>query len=171
MYDPLPPLTSKPMRRNLCESLQFRLSALQAGVWPPNWAVIQAKVAVYTTPELPKTPPSYQQASQNLSNWKPRLDAILSSPSKAQFSQTFAQVQVELIESNLLQTEYAQIAAHVIEQKKRKTRSRKSIQKGGVLSVQEARVLQAKKQAADLALIQKRENRAYKRLQVVERNA
>lgn len=40
-----------------------------------------------------------------------------------------------------------------------------------MLSVQEARVLQAKKQAADLALIQKRENRAYKRLQVAERNA
>ena len=75
-----------------------------------------------------------------------------------------------MIESSLLRTEYAQIAAHVTEQKKRKTRSRKSVQKGGVLSVQEARVLQAKKQAANLALIQKRENRAYKRLQVAERN-
>jgi hypothetical protein len=110
-----------------------------SGIWPANYEKIKEKVAVYAKPNILETPKQAFQASQDLSNWSQRIEEILSSPSRQRWTSSLVKIQVQLTESMLVHSELTQITSVMIEQRQRKVRSRKSIQKGGAVSVEQAR--------------------------------
>jgi predicted Ser/Thr protein kinase len=75
-------------------------------------------------------------------------------------------VQAQLTESTLLMSQLDQITTQVSEQKKRKIRSRKSLQKGGVYSVSQAHSAIAEKERKEQKKRAEKEARAFKKLQV-----
>lgn len=94
---------------------------------------------MYAKPENLETPQQAFQASQDLSNWNERIEETLSSPSRQRWTSSVTKIQVQLTESTLVHSELTQITAMMIEQRERKVISRKSIQKGGPITVEQAR--------------------------------
>src|ERR1700716_255881 len=139
-----------------------------SGIWPANYEKIEKKVAMYAKPELLETPKQANQASQDLSNWSQRFESILSSPSRQRWTSSYTEIQVQLTESTLVQLELTQITAKMTEQRQRKVRSRKSIQKGGAVTVEQARKKISEKKAKEEAIEQAREIRERKRMVNIE---
>jgi len=137
----------------------------ESGMWPPNFSIIEKKIAVYAPPR-PSTPLPHIHASHQLIDWNHRFQNILSSPSAHKWEESYSLVQAQLIESSLLLSELKQITTQVSEQKKRRLRSRKSIQKGGVYSVSKAHSAIADKERREQKKSAEKEARVFKRLQV-----
>jgi len=78
-------------------------------------------------------------------------------------------VQAQLTESTLLLSELKQITTQVSDQKKRRIRSRKSLQKGGSYSVAKAHRAIAEKKSKEQKKSAEKEARAFKKLQNTER--
>jgi hypothetical protein len=140
-----------------------------AGIWPPNYEKIQEKVAIYAKPEVLETPQRAFQASYDLSTWSQTFDKILSSPSRQKWASSYTEIQTQLTEAELFQSELVQITTIMTEQRQRKVRSRKSIQKGGAITVEHARQRIYEKKVKEQLLEEAREKRERTRMVNVER--
>ena len=78
-------------------------------------------------------------------------------------------MQAQLTENSLLLSQLDKITTQVSEQMKRKVRSRKSIQRGGIYSVSKAQRAIAEKEAKEQKKRVEKEARAFKKLQNIER--
>ena len=139
-----------------------------SGIWPANYEKIEKKVAVYAKPELLETPRQAIQASQDLSCWSQRFKEILSSPSHQRWTSSYTEIQIQLTESTLVHSELTQITAVMTEQRQRKVRSRKSIQKGGAVTVEQARKKIHDKKVKEQVKEQAKEMRERKRMLNIE---
>jgi len=109
----------------------------ESGMWPLSFSIIEKKIAVYAEPRL-STPLPHTIASLELIGWNQKFQDVLSSPSARKWEQSYSQVQAQLTKNSLLLSQLDKITTQVSEQMKRKVRSRKSIQKGGIYSVSKA---------------------------------
>ena len=137
----------------------------ESGMWPPSFSVIEKKIAVYAPPRL-STPPPHLDAGLQLIEWNLKFQEVLSSPSASKLETSYSAVQAQLIETSLLLSELKQVTIQVSDQKKRRLRSRKSLQKGGVYSVSKAHLVIAEKERKEQQKSAEKEVRAFKRLQV-----
>jgi len=135
----------------------------ELGMWPLNFSIIEKKIAVYAPPWL-TTPPPHVKVMKDLTEWNHRIQDLLSSPSAEKWEQSYSQVQAQLVENTLLQHQLEHITTQVSEQKKRKIRSRKSLQKGGVYLVSQAHAVIAEKERKEQKKRVEKEEKAFKRL-------
>jgi hypothetical protein len=98
--------------------------------------------------------------------WNHKFQEVLSSPSGHKWEKSYSEVQAQLTESSLLLSELKQITTQVSDQNKRKLRSRKSLQKGGVYSVSKAHSAIADKKRKEQQKSAEKEAGASKRLQI-----
>lgn len=98
--------------------------------------------------ELPKLPGTYFNCQRGLGEWVDRAENF-SPSSKIRFQQWAKEAQVCLAQAELQQETYQNIQTRIQEDKKRKSKSRRVIQKGGIITVEAAR--QRKKEKEDKA--------------------
>ena len=139
-----------------------------SGIWPPNYEKIEKKVAIYAKPAHLETPRQAIQASQDLSNWSQRFEEILSSPSRQKWTSSYMEIQTQLTETELFRSELTQITMVMTEQRQRKVRSRKSIQNGGAITVEQARKKIHEKIVKEEAREEAKEKRERRRMLSIE---
>jgi len=98
--------------------------------------------------ELPKLPGTYFNCQRGLGEWVDWAENFCPS-SKIRFQQGAKEAQVCLAQAELQQETYQNIQTRIQEGKRRKSKSRRVIQKGGIITVEAAR--QTKKEKEDKA--------------------
>ena len=94
--------------------------------------------------ELPVLPSTYFECQRGMGEWIDKAETF-SPSSKARFQQWAKGTQICLAEGQLQEESYRAIQSKIQEQEKRKTKSRRSIQAGGMISVEGARKKRAEK--------------------------
>src|ERR1700722_16877935 len=124
---------------------------------------------IYDKPEkapevkLPTTPKTFAHAEIGLREWTDRIPDLLSSPSIRRFN-SFVKGTSEVLASGYLKEwEYKILSDRVAEQQKKKKRSRRVIQKGGVLHVGEAWAQIAERDRKEAEEIQRKADFAAKK--------
>lgn len=119
-----------------------------SGIWPINCKAALKKMKVYSKPELetalelptiPSTPATFSQSELGLRRWTERVPDLLSSPSRKDFRSWAKGTEEILVGGDLKDLEHNILVQRVEEQNKKKTTSRQVVQKGGALTVVEAR--------------------------------
>lgn len=88
--------------------------------------------------ELPILPSTYFDCQKGMGEWVDKAETF-SPSSKARFQQWAKGTEICLAEGQLQAETYRTIQSRIQEQEKRKVKSRRSIQKGGLLTVEQAR--------------------------------
>jgi len=139
-----------------------------SGIWPIDREEALSKLQKYSAPqqaeiggELPSV--TLQQTESQLNEWKARIPLLLSSPSRRRYSDFIAGTEQVLAKAQLTKLDLGLATRRETEQRKKQATSRRTIQKGGHLSVEEGRAkidqkaqLAAEKAAAKVARAQKK---------------
>jgi hypothetical protein len=139
----------------------------KAGVWPINSEIALAKMKLYQPPtkppelKLPCTPTRGIHAEQLLQEIELRLEEtteLRSSPLRRKMKSTFRGARNILINSELVGRELDILTEKVIKQQKARTTksNRRSIQKGGVLTVKDATRKIKERDDLEKALLEKK---------------
>ena len=104
----------------------------------------------YQLPKL-KPPTSYDECRFQLQELDPKIQAGISSPTRAKYSITIQATNVFLMQGSLHEMEIAQAHTGAVETHKRKLQARKSLQKGGSLLASDAlqKIKDKKRKEAD----------------------
>ena len=149
----------------------------KAGLWPLSCKQTLAQMKLYSrqlqapklpTPPPPATPQKFAHAERGLQHWDTRIPELLSSPSRQQFNSWSRGTQAVLAGGYIKDMELEQLLDRVQAQQKAKARSRKSLQKGGQLTVAEAKQKIKEKLAKEQALLQAQKDRQIKKLRKAE---
>jgi len=147
-----------------------------SGIWPVDREEALSKLQKYSAPQQPEIAgelPSVtlQQTESQLNEWKARIPVLLSSPSRRRYSEFIARTEQVLAKAQLTELDLGLATCRETEQRKKQATNRRTVQKGGHLSVEEARdkidqkaQLAAQKAAAKVA-------RAHKKLQTAAKQA
>jgi len=112
--------------------------------------------------ELPVLPSTYFECQRGMGEWVDRAEAF--SPScKDRFKQWAKDTQVYLAQAELQQESYQNVQTRIAEAAQRKSKSRRVIQKGGVITVESARLRKKEKEEKEKALAIKK---AQKNIQI-----
>jgi hypothetical protein len=123
----------------------------KAGVWPVNRNHALTKLQKYSKPEvqLPQTPTpipaSLKDSETQLQQWKPKILVLLSSPSRRQYENWATSTEQVLVSAQLQELDFSILERQVMEQRNQKAKSKRTLQLGGALTVENARRLQARK--------------------------
>ncbi|OBT70875.1 hypothetical protein VF21_10070 [Pseudogymnoascus sp. 05NY08] len=85
------------------------------------------------------------QDKTSLQQWKPKILVLLGSPSRERYENWAAGTELVLVNAQLQELDYSILERQVLEQRNQRAKSRRTLQAGGVLSVENARHLQAQK--------------------------
>jgi hypothetical protein len=131
----------------------------KSGIWPIDCEVALKKMKLYQPPEPieepelpPRTPKRYNQAEKGLYKWSNKLKPQLSSPSRQALESWERGTTTLLLGGELSQLQLQQLQVKVANQQKARIRSRGVVQKGGVLTGEEARARIAEKEVQRKAL-------------------
>jgi hypothetical protein len=122
-----------------------------SGVWPVNCTQAVTQLQKYSKPEpqLPQTPEpipaSLRDSETQLQQWKPKILVLLSSPSRQRYEDWAAGTEQVLVSAQLQELDFSILEKQVIEQRKQRAKSRRTLQLGGALTAENARRLQAQK--------------------------
>ena len=122
-----------------------------SGVWPVNSSCAITKLQKYSKPEpqLPQTPApipaSLRDSETQLQHWKPKILVLLSSPSRQRYESWAAGTEQVLVSAQLQELDFSILERQVMEQRNQRSKSRRTLQIGGALTVENARRLQAQK--------------------------
>jgi hypothetical protein len=146
-----------------------------SGMWPVGCDVALEKIKKYSKPEpgYPQTPAptpqSFRDSEVQLQTWKSRIPILLSSPSRRQYQDFCAGTEEVLINGQIQELEHSILQKQILEQRNQKSKSRRSLQTGGVLTATAARQLQNQKLQKQVAIQEKRVARAVKAVAVLAR--
>ena len=112
--------------------------------------------------ELPVLPSTYFECQRGMGEWVDRAEAF-SPSSKDRFKQWAKDTQVYLAQAELQQESYQNVQTRIAEAAQRKSKSRRVIQKGGVITVESARLRKKEKEEKEKALAIKK---AQKNIQI-----
>ena len=139
-----------------------------SGIWPIDREEALSKLQKYSAPQQAKIagelpPATLKQTESQLNEWKARIPLLLSSPSRRRYSDFIAGTEQVLVKAQLTELDLGLATCRETEQRKKQATSRRSIQKGGHLSVEDAQAkidqkaqLAAEKAAAKVARAQKK---------------
>ena len=117
--------------------------------------------------ELPILPSTYFECQKGMGEWIDRAETF-SPSSKDRFQQWAKGTQICLAEGQLQEESYRAIQSRIREQEKRKTNSRRTIQKGGMITVEQARQRKKERNQKEKAAAIKK---AHKNIQIAVNKA
>jgi hypothetical protein len=115
-----------------------------SGIWPIDKEVALSNLQKYSAPEQAEIagelpPTTLQQTESQLSEWKARVPVLLSSPSRRRYLDFMASTEQVIAKAQLTELDLSLATKREVEQRKRQATNRRTVQKGGHLSVDEAR--------------------------------
>jgi len=140
----------------------------KSGIWPIDKEEALSKLLKYSAPQQAEIagelrPMTLQQTESQLHEWKTRIPVLLSSPSRRRYSDFINGTEQVLAKAQLVELDLNLAVRREDGQRKRQATNRRTIQKGGHLSVNEARdkidqkaQLAAEKAATKVARAQKK---------------
>jgi len=140
----------------------------KSGIWPVDREEALSKLQKYSAPQQAETAGvlplvTLQQTELQLHEWKARIPVLLSSPSRRRYSDFINGTEQVLAKAQLIELDLGLAVHREDEQRKRQATNRRTIQKGGHLSINEARdkidrkaQLAVEKAAAKIAKAQKK---------------
>jgi hypothetical protein len=147
----------------------FKKSTIQGafrktGIWPINTDTAIQKMKVYQPPEPPQELPGLYNTPRKFSDAKTSLTQLqqdlehkdLSSPTQGRISSVVKGTSSLLEYSALVKLQLEQSRAQAKAQQLKKTRSRRKLQKSGVLTVEQAHAQIAEKEAQEKAIKEKK---------------
>jgi hypothetical protein len=146
-----------------------------SGVWPVDMNIAIQKLQKYSKPTLlPQTPTTipqtFRDSESQLQLWKAKIPILLSSPSRPQFHDWVTGTEQVLVSGQLQEFDYSILKSRVEEQRKAKSKSRRSLQNGGALTATQAREIQAERLRKELTKTAKKAARIAKSLAIQARN-
>ena len=160
------------IRANTFKSSTIIHAFQNSGIWPIDKELALSKLQKYSAPEQTEIagelpPTTLQQTELQLSQWKAQIPVLLSSPSRRRYSDFIAGTEQVLAKAQLTELDLSLATQREVERRKRQATNRRTVQKGGHLSVDEARdkidqkaQLAAEKAAAKAARALKKQERA-----------
>ena len=113
---------------------------------------------------IPTTPRKFRDSERGLEYWEKRILVLLSSPSRSVFNSWAKGTQTVLAGDDIKDIEYETLLARVQTQQKARTRSHRSLQKGGQLTTHEARHKIAEKHAKERAKEEAKKQRSWAKI-------
>lgn len=134
------------IREKTMKESTIRNSFRESGIWPVSCKTALKKMRSYSkaqkientsTPQLPGK--SYFHCEKGLEEWEERIPTLLSSPSRNRFHEWSSETKTHLNKAQLKELEASMIYKRLQESQKSRVRSRKSLNPGGPLTVEDAR--------------------------------
>ena len=141
-----------------------------AGIWPIDKEQALPQLKKFSAPQQAKVtaellPLTLQQTEIQLYEWKARIPLLLSSPSRHRYTAFVDSEAQVLAKAQLTELELQLANSREEEQRRRRVTSKRTLQKGGHLSVDEARDKIERKAELAAENAAKKEQRAQKKLQ------
>ena len=138
------------IRRKTFKEQTITHAFANSGIWPVDMNIAIQQLNKYSKPQLlPPTPTAipqtFRDSESQLQVWKTKIPTLLSSPSRPKFEDWVAGTEQVLVSGQLQEFNYSVLKAKVEEQRKARSKSRRSLQNGGVLTATQAREIQAER--------------------------
>jgi hypothetical protein len=145
-----------------------------SGIWPVDMNIAIQKLQKYSKPTLlPQTPTTipqtFRDSESQLQLWKAKIPILLSSPSRPQFHDWVTGTEQVLVSGQLQEFDYSILESRMEEQRKAKSKSRRSLKNGGALTATQAREIQSERLEKELTKTAKKAARITKSLAIQAR--